>query len=84
MSRWQDFDGGLIGNTVEQALTAQYPPSLGLSKINWQIIPPSRFPGGVEDLAGAVLDEKVWVAVSGEHYFTPLSPSVSAFNNTRN
>jgi hypothetical protein len=62
-ARTQDFDGGLISQGVQQALT-QLPPNLGLSAIKWEIISNSRFPGGVEDLANAVLDEKVWVAVS--------------------
>ena len=67
----QDFDGGLIGQGVQQALT-QLPPNLGLSAIKWEIISNSRFPGGVEDLANVVLDEKVWVAVSGEYLSTVL------------
>ena len=57
----KDFDGGLIGQGVVQALTTPSP----FSKISWTVIPASQFPGGVQDVAHAVLEEKAWVAVSG-------------------
>ncbi len=57
----KDFDGGLIGQGVVQALTSQS----GFSKVSWRVVPPSQFPGGLTELAHAVLEEKTWVAISG-------------------
>jgi hypothetical protein len=60
-SDMKDFDGGLIGQGAVQALTTPSP----LSKISWTVVPASHFPGGVQELSHAVLEEKAWVAVSG-------------------
>ncbi|KAF8884553.1 hypothetical protein CPB84DRAFT_1789019 [Gymnopilus junonius] len=55
-----DFDGGLIGRNVAQALTT---PS-SLPAITWTVVSPSQFPGGPSDVGAAVLDEQTWVAIT--------------------
>jgi len=55
----KDFDGGLIGQGVVQALSTQ--PSA--SKITWTVLPASQFPGGPQEVGAAVLEEHTWVAV---------------------
>lgn len=55
----KDFDGGLIGQGVVQALNAQP----GASKITWSVLPASQFPGGAHEVGAAVLEEHTWVAV---------------------
>jgi hypothetical protein len=57
-----DFDGGLIGQRVTQALTSQQ--LAAFTKVSWTVVPASLFPGGSEDLAHAVLEERTWVALS--------------------
>ena len=59
---WKDFDGGLIGQGVVQALSAQ--PSG--SKITWTVVPASQFPGGVHEVGAAVLEEHTWAAITSE------------------
>lgn len=58
----KDFDGGLIGSTISQALT----PSSSLSKISWEVKPASLFPRGVVDVKQAIYDEETWVVVTSE------------------
>ena len=55
----KDFDGGLIGQGVVQALSAQ----TGASKVTWTVVPASQFPGGVHEVGAAVLEEHTWVAI---------------------
>jgi len=56
----KDFDGGLIGQGVVQALSAQ--PSA--SRVTWSVVPSSQFPGGVHEVRAAVLEEHTWVAIT--------------------
>ncbi|TEB38305.1 hypothetical protein FA13DRAFT_1786108 [Coprinellus micaceus] len=55
-----DFDGGLVGQSVSQALGSNQ----GSGKVTWEVIPASRFPGGIEDLAQALRHEDSWTAIS--------------------
>ncbi|KAG6899983.1 hypothetical protein C0995_004558 [Termitomyces sp. Mi166 len=57
-----DFDGGFIGQTVVEALTAEQMGSL--DKITWTAIPPNQFPDGLDQLADAVREEKTWAAIA--------------------
>ena len=77
----QDFDGGaLIGSSVISAIrNMQASPSP--SRVSWIIKvsckvksivvmlnmkqDPAQFPGGPADVAAAVLDQQVWLALSG-------------------
>ncbi|KAF9052135.1 hypothetical protein BJ165DRAFT_1340997 [Panaeolus papilionaceus] len=54
-----DFDGGLIGQGVLAAMTA-HPEA---QKITWLTYPASDFPGGPNEVASLVFDEKAWIAV---------------------
>ncbi|KAJ2923986.1 hypothetical protein H1R20_g13109, partial [Candolleomyces eurysporus] len=56
-----DFDGGLIGQTVSQALGSNQG---GQSRVTWTVIPATDFPGGPQQLSDAVRDEHIWTAVS--------------------
>ncbi|KAF9447255.1 hypothetical protein P691DRAFT_707098 [Macrolepiota fuliginosa MF-IS2] len=55
-----DFDDGVIGQSVVAGLTA--PNSA--SKITWTVVSAEQFPGGVDDVSHAVLEEKAWIAVT--------------------
>lgn len=57
----QDFDGGLIGQTVTTGLTM---PSLA-SKVTWTVVPADSFPKGIGEVADAVAQERIWIAVTG-------------------
>ncbi|PPR00314.1 hypothetical protein CVT24_004601 [Panaeolus cyanescens] len=54
-----DFDGGLVGQGVMAAMTAQ--PEA--QKITWEVLPSSTFPGGPEEVGARVFDEEAWIAV---------------------
>ncbi|PAV18859.1 response to drug-related protein [Pyrrhoderma noxium] len=55
-----DFDGGSIGQTVVEA----FQNNTGLpSQLTWQVIDASQF-SNVDEVAAAVVDEQVWVAVT--------------------
>lgn len=55
-----DFDGGIVGQAVITGLAAPNPFSL----VNWSVMPASQFPGGVNEVANNVAEEKTWVAVT--------------------
>ncbi|KAF7298492.1 DUF3533 domain-containing protein [Mycena kentingensis (nom. inval.)] len=55
-----DFDGGLVGQSVAQALSAIEPTS---SSVSWTVVPASQFPGGVAQIEDAVVKEKTWYAL---------------------
>ncbi|KAG5636442.1 hypothetical protein H0H81_008032 [Sphagnurus paluster] len=57
-----DFDGGLVGQTVSQALTSQQVSQQG--KVTWTAVSPSRFPNGVIDLSNDVVEQHVWTAIA--------------------
>lgn len=57
----QDFDGGLVGSTLSQALSQ----SSSLSKVSWEVKPASMFPRGVVDVVEAVRNQETWVALTG-------------------
>ncbi|KAH8822364.1 hypothetical protein DL96DRAFT_1714692 [Flagelloscypha sp. PMI_526] len=62
LSGWiVDFDGGLIGNTVSQALVG---PARAVGKLTWTVRSASEFPNGHDDLAQAISDEAIWVIVA--------------------
>ncbi|KAK1226199.1 hypothetical protein PQX77_010781 [Marasmius sp. AFHP31] len=54
-----DFDQSTVGNAVSQAVIA----SSATTKISWTTKAASDFPGGRDEVANSVLNEKVWVAV---------------------
>jgi hypothetical protein len=56
----QDFDGGVVGQTVVNGLTATSSPS----EVKWQVVNASDFPGGTIQLSNAVVEQKTWVAVA--------------------
>ncbi|KAG7442294.1 uncharacterized protein BT62DRAFT_982520 [Guyanagaster necrorhizus] len=56
-----DFDGSTVGSAVVQALLSSSVSSSG--KVSWTNRSASEFPGGVDDVAGAVVDQQTWVAV---------------------
>lgn len=70
---YQDFDGGLVGQTVSEALTSNQ--FQGFSKVTWEVVPASRFSGGPDELANAIRHEDAWTAVSS----ACLSPHRTAF-----
>ncbi|KAK0460213.1 uncharacterized protein EV420DRAFT_1268217 [Desarmillaria tabescens] len=53
-----DFDDSTVGNAVVQAMM-----SSSSSIVSWTSKSASEFPGGVDDVAYAVLDQQTWVAV---------------------
>ncbi|KAG5641494.1 hypothetical protein DXG03_005091 [Asterophora parasitica] len=57
-----DFDGGEVGQSVVQALTS--PEVGGMGKINWSVIPASRFPKGVKDVGDALVEQHAWAAIT--------------------
>ncbi|KAG5641496.1 hypothetical protein DXG03_005093, partial [Asterophora parasitica] len=57
-----DFDGGLIGQTVTQALTSAQASHLG--KVTWTAVSATQFAGGLIDLAGDVKEQRTWVAIA--------------------
>ncbi|KAF8073458.1 hypothetical protein FPV67DRAFT_1736907, partial [Lyophyllum atratum] len=62
-----DFDGGLVGQTVVQALTSQQVSQMG--KVTWTAIPASQFQNGLGELGDAVVEEKTWAAVATSQPF---------------
>ncbi|KAJ2917989.1 hypothetical protein MD484_g2447, partial [Candolleomyces efflorescens] len=56
-----DFDGGMIGESVSQALGANQGSQ---SRVTWTIVPATNFPGGPQELADAVRNEQIWTAVA--------------------
>lgn len=57
-----DFDGGLVGQTVVQALTSQQVSQMG--KVTWTAIPANQFPNGLGELGEAVMEERTWAAIA--------------------
>ncbi|KAG6909241.1 hypothetical protein DXG01_001423 [Tephrocybe rancida] len=57
-----DFDGGLIGQTVVEALTSQQVSGLG--KVTWSTVPASQFPDGLGQLTTDVVEQKTWAAIA--------------------
>ncbi|KAJ7901270.1 hypothetical protein B0H13DRAFT_2028515 [Mycena leptocephala] len=56
-----DFDGGMVGQGVVQALSAIGPVPGGIS---WSVVPASQFPGGVAQLEDAILREETWYGLA--------------------
>ncbi|KAJ7901276.1 hypothetical protein B0H13DRAFT_2028525 [Mycena leptocephala] len=56
-----DFDGGMVGQGVMQALSAIGPVPGGIS---WSVVPVSQFPGGVAQLEDAILREEIWYGLA--------------------
>ncbi|KAF7319272.1 DUF3533 domain-containing protein [Mycena chlorophos] len=56
-----DFDGGVVGQTVAQALSSIQPTPAGVA---WTVVSASQFPGGISELEQAIVDERVWYAVA--------------------
>ncbi|KAF7298490.1 DUF3533 domain-containing protein [Mycena kentingensis (nom. inval.)] len=56
-----DFDGGVVGQSVAQALSAIEPTS---SSVSWTVVPASQFPGRVPQIEDAVVSEKTWYALT--------------------
>jgi len=55
----QDFDGGLVGQGVVQALST---PNKA-SRVTWTVVSASHF-SSVEDVARAIHEEQVWTAIT--------------------
>lgn len=55
-----DFDDSTVGNAVVQAMLSSTSSS-GI--VSWTNKSASEFPGGVDDVVDAVLDQQTWVAV---------------------
>lgn len=62
----QDFDSGLVGQSVIAGLTT----SGSTSRVTWTVVAAEQFPNGVSDVSHAVLEEKTWIAVTS----TPSPP----------
>ncbi|KAF8965752.1 hypothetical protein BDZ97DRAFT_1810828 [Flammula alnicola] len=76
-----DFDGGLIGSSLIQALNTQPSPS----KVTWSVVPASQFPGGAGAVGAAVLEEHTWVAITiNEGSTARLSASFTSPNASYN
>ncbi|KAF7364086.1 DUF3533 domain-containing protein [Mycena sanguinolenta] len=56
-----DFDGGAVGQFVSGALSAMDP---GKDGVFWEVVPASRFPGGISDLENAIVQEKTWYGLT--------------------
>ncbi|KAJ6448361.1 hypothetical protein C8R45DRAFT_850375 [Mycena sanguinolenta] len=56
-----DFDGGAVGQFVSGALGAMDP---GKDGVVWEVVPASRFPGGIADLENAIVQEKAWYGLT--------------------
>ncbi|KAJ7200309.1 hypothetical protein GGX14DRAFT_524825 [Mycena pura] len=56
-----DFDGGIIGQGVAQALSASDP---GRGGVSWEVVQASQFPGGISQLEDAILHEKTWYGLA--------------------
>lgn len=57
-----------MGSFVVQQLTATTNPF-----VKWTVEPHSRFPGGQNQVANAVMDEQTWVAVTSKFEMTLTS-----------
>ena len=55
----QDFDRGLVGQTVVQGLTSP----AGLSQVTWTVVNASEFPEGPSQVRHALIQQRTWVAV---------------------
>ena len=69
----QDFDGGVVGETVQQVILTNF---TGLpTQMTWTVVPASQFPGGVDDVANAVAQNQVWAALTGmfKYYYPHLT-----------
>ncbi|PBK61691.1 hypothetical protein ARMSODRAFT_623483 [Armillaria solidipes] len=72
-----DFDGSTVGNAVVQGLTAG---SLS-SKVTFTQVSASEFPGGWQEVANRVVEQKTWVAVVVHSNATSaLNAAVSSVN----
>lgn len=62
----QDFDGGIVGQTVTQVFL----DNTGLpTQLSWFVVPASQFPGGVEEVSDAIAQNKAWAAVTSASTF---------------
>ncbi|KAG6844444.1 hypothetical protein H0H87_006898 [Tephrocybe sp. NHM501043] len=57
-----DFDGGLIGQTVAEALSSEQVSAMG--KVTWSVVPAAQFPDGLDSVANDVREEKTWAAIA--------------------
>ncbi|PBK67929.1 hypothetical protein ARMSODRAFT_1043985 [Armillaria solidipes] len=74
-----DFDGSTVGNTVVQGLTAG--PSS--SKVTFTQVSASEFPGGWQEVANSMVEQKTWVAVVVHSNTTSaLNTAVSSVNSS--
>ncbi|KAG7441781.1 uncharacterized protein BT62DRAFT_982655 [Guyanagaster necrorhizus] len=74
-----DFDGSAVGTAVVQGLTA----SSSSSKVTFTQVSASEFPGGWEEVANRVVEQKAWVAVVVQSNATgALNAAVSSVNSS--
>ncbi|KAG6830598.1 hypothetical protein H0H92_015879 [Tricholoma furcatifolium] len=55
-----DFDGGIVGQYVSQQLIT----ASSTTKVTFTAQPSSKYPGGPDDLANDVVNQRTWVAVT--------------------
>ncbi|KAK0184308.1 hypothetical protein F5146DRAFT_245768 [Armillaria mellea] len=74
-----DFDGSTVGSTVVQGLTA----GSSSSKVTFTQVPANEFPGGWQEVANRVVEQKTWVAVVVHSNATSaLNAAVSSVNSS--
>ncbi|KAJ7479077.1 hypothetical protein FB451DRAFT_1131292 [Mycena latifolia] len=56
-----DFDGGVIGQAVSNALSGINPWKNG---VFWQVVPATQFPDGIAQLENAIVQEQTWYALT--------------------
>ncbi|KAJ7758967.1 hypothetical protein DFH07DRAFT_867947 [Mycena maculata] len=77
-----DFDGGLVGQAVAQALSAIDP---GVNGISWQVVSASKFTGGVVQLEDAIVQEETWYGLAiNAGSSANLTAAISSANATYN
>lgn len=75
-----DFDGGAVGESVVQQLTAK-----PVTAITWRVLNASGFPEGPTQLGRAVLNQRVWIGMSiNEGVTARLRSSLISPNATYN
>ncbi|KAK0222406.1 hypothetical protein IW262DRAFT_1474117 [Armillaria fumosa] len=77
-----DFDGETVGRAVVQGLTGS---SASASKVTFEQVDAGEFPGGWEEVANRVVEQKTWVAVVVHSNATnALNAAVSSVNSSYN
>ncbi|KAJ7739611.1 hypothetical protein B0H16DRAFT_1891055 [Mycena metata] len=77
-----DFDGGAVGQAVSSAFSSL---DSGTNGITWEVVSATQFPGGINQLRNAIVQEEIWYAIAiNSGASTNLSAAVSAVDESYN